>query len=113
MVPEIAAPFPLELQFNVVLDGHALPVVSESVSFEPKDWMSEAHKAEIERLMHWVEEQGLADERWKQLEKTLLAKRVPYDDEAIALICYPAYLKLRWRAGHRPDAKAYLVAFAQ
>ena len=30
--------------------------------------------------------------------------------ESAVLYCFPAFIKLRWRAGEPADAKAYLVA---
>ncbi len=63
--------------------------------------------------MCWIQDRGLADGRWEQLEETLFGKRVTYGDDTTLLVCFPAFVKLRWRADQQPDAKAYLKAFAQ
>jgi len=34
----------------------------------------------------------------------------PVARESVALLCFPAFVKLRWRAGQPLDAKAYLMA---
>ena len=113
-IQELArSPFPLEFQFNVGPEGTVLPVISSSVRFQPGDWTDGARKAEIHRLMRWIQDRGLADERWERLDETLIATRVTYGDDTTLLACFPTFVKLRWRAGQSPDAKAYLMAFAQ
>ena len=76
-------------------------------------FMNQTRKTEIRRLMCWIQDRGLADGRWEQLEETLFGKRVTYGDDTTLLVCFPAFVKLRWRADQQPDAKAYLKAFAQ
>lgn len=113
-IQELArSPFPLEFQFNVGPEGAVLPTISSSVRFQPGDWTNQARRAEIHRLMRWMQDRGLADERWERLDETPFAKRVTYGDESTLLACFPAFVKLRWRADQRPDAKAYLMAFAR
>ena len=106
------SPFPLELQFNVNPSGMALPVVSASVRFQPKDWTDDAQRAEIGRLVAWMQGRGLADGRCKQVVETTFSKRVAHDGESALLSCFPAFVKLRWRKGESIDAKAYLMAGA-
>lgn len=103
------SPFPLELQFNVGPDGRALPTVSASVRFQFDDWTDPERRGEIGRLALWAQERGLADERWKLLAATALSKRVTRAGSSVALSCFPAFVKLRWREGMAPDAKAYLL----
>ena len=113
-IQELArSPFPLEFQFNIGPDGAALPIISSSVRLQPEDWTNQTRKTEIRRLMCWIQDRGLADGRWEQLEETLFGKRVTYGDDTTLLVCFPAFVKLRWRADQQPDAKAYLKAFAQ
>ena len=107
------SPFPLELQFNVGPDGAALPVISASVRFQPNDWADEACKGDIKRLMCQTQNQGLADDRWLQLENTAFVKRLQRGDEGISLLCFPAFLKLRWQAGGPTCAKVYLMVLGE
>ena len=104
------SPFPLELQFDVGEGGRPLPRLSASVRFQPKDWTDPARRAEIARLAGWVEDMGLADARWQRLSGCVFAKSLARGDEACALSCLPAFVKLRWREGLPADAKAYLLA---
>lgn len=60
--------------------------------------------------MAQVEGWGLADYRWRLLDQTSFAMRLKRGDMSAVLISYPAFLKLRWRAGQPLDAKAYLIA---
>ena len=57
-----------------------------------------------------MEKWGLADDRWRLLPDTVYAKRVAYSGKSIVAYCYPAFVKLRWRAGEPLDAKTYLIA---
>ena len=102
--------FPLELQFNVGVDGAVLPVLSASVRFQPTDWTEAGRRAEIGRLAAWLQSLGLADERCGLLAQTAFAKRVQHGGESTTVSCFPAFVKLRWREGMAPDAKAYLMA---
>ena len=58
----------------------------------------------------WLQARGLVDERYRLLAQTAFAKRVGRASESVVLACLPAFVKLRWRAGCQPDAKAYLIA---
>ena len=64
-------------------------------------------------FMREVEAWGLADGRWRKLAETTFAKCVSRGDESRTLFCYPAFIKLRWRAGEPVDAKAYIIAGVQ
>ena len=107
------SPFPLELQLNVGSDGTALPALSASVRFQPRDWESDGGRAAIGHLATWMQERGLADGRCGLLPQTAFAKRVERDGESATLSCFPAFVKLRYREGLPPDAKAYLMARVQ
>ena len=104
------SPFPFELQFNVGPDGTALPVVSASARFQPGDWVDEASRENIERMARQLQDRGLVDGRWSRLSEILIAKRVDHEGASALLTCFPAFVKLRWRAGQPLDAKAYLLA---
>lgn len=104
------SPFPLEFQFNVGPDGKALPALSASVRFQAKDWQSCTRLGTIGRLAGWLQSCGLADERCGLLTQTAFAKRVTHGSESHLLSCFPAFVKLHWREGMPPDAKAYLLA---
>lgn len=112
-VRELArSPFPLEFQFDVGAGGAALPVLSASVRFQPKDWASGEGRAAIGRIAGWLQERGLADGRCGLLPQTAFAKQVEHDGESVTVTCFPAFVKLRWREGEQPVAKAYLMARA-
>lgn len=113
-IQELArSPFPLELQFNIGPNGTALPVVSASVRFQPGDWMDPAGQDAISKIASWMQAQGLADARCILLAKTTFAQLATYKDESASLSCFPAFVKLRYREGQAPDAKAYLLARAE
>lgn len=110
-VQELArSPFPLELQFNVESGGAALPVLSASILFRPGDWFDAEQRGKIGRFASWMQTRGLADGRCEALAQAAFAKRVNHSDESASISCFPAFVKLRWRDGQPPDAKAYLVA---
>lgn len=104
------SPFPLELQFDVGKDGHALPRLGASVRFQPQDWTDSGALEHVERLFLKAEEWGIADGRWRCLRETAFAMRTALGKEAVTLWCFPAFLKVRWRDGDGLDAKAYLMA---
>ena len=106
-----SSPFPLEFQFNVGPDGMALPTLSASVRFQPGDWNDVERCGQIGRLASWMQARGLADGRCQLLARTAFAKRVERDGESAVISCFPAFVKLRFREGLPPDAKAYLMAF--
>lgn len=108
-----SSPFPLEFQFDVGAKGEALPTLSASVRFEPEDWVDPNHVGCIRDLLREVQGLGLADGRVEQLARTLFAKRMTHGDESALLSCFPAFVKLRWRAGEPTCAKAYLMARAE
>lgn len=107
------SPFPLELQFDVGACGEALPTVSASVRFVPKDWTEPERRDRIGNLLQEVQSLGLADNRVKQLAGTAFAEHVTRGNESIRLFCFPAFVKLRWQEGERACAKAYLMAGAR
>lgn len=110
-VVELArSPFALELQFNVDADGAALPTLGASVRFQPDDVAGPDGLGAVGRVFAQAEARGLADGRWRELARTTFAKRVAAGDEYANIWCFPAFIKLRWRQGAAPDAKAYLMA---
>lgn len=107
-------PFRLEFQFDVDPEGRADETFSASVRFAQPSSEDSGNAFELQGpagdLMSQVEAWGLADSRWRLLADTMFAKRVTRGDESNLLYCYPAFCKLRWRAGVPLDAKAYLIA---
>ena len=107
-------PFEIEFQLDVAPDGTANPTIGASVRFAcpPGDehWRAFEAEGEAGELMQLVESWGLADDRWRLLPETAFAKRMAHQGEGATYFCYPAFLKLRWRAGEPLDAKAYLIA---
>ncbi|MBO7673966.1 MAG: hypothetical protein J6S63_03010 [Atopobiaceae bacterium] len=113
-VQELARfPFPLEFQFNVGPNGLAQPAFSASLRLFITDWLDPTTRDAVDQLWQRAQAWGLADDRWRQLANTIVATRVTLADQATLLYCCPAFLKLRWRLGEAPDAKAYLVAGTQ
>ncbi len=106
-------PFPLEFQFNVGPNGKALPVLSASVRLQPVDWKEVSRRNAIDSLVGWLQSRNLADDRCALLPQTVFAKRVTRGDFSTTIYCLPAFVKLRWREGMPPDAKAYLLAGIQ
>jgi hypothetical protein len=110
-------PFQFELQFDVEPDGRTGETFGASLRFAqpPGDaaWQSFSLDGAASDLMRLAESWGLADERWRLLADTAFVKRLSSGDESRILYCYPAFLKLRWRAGEPLDAKAYLIAGVQ
>ena len=90
--------------------GVARPALSASVRFQPADWADPKRRDEIGHLAAWMQERGLADGRCGMLAQTVFAKRIKRGGEFAVASCFPAFAKLRWRAGAAPDAKVYLLA---
>lgn len=109
-----ATPFQFEFQFDVTPEGAAGATLGASVRFAAPSgdgaWAAFDANGDAGTLMNEVMSWGLADERWRLLPGTAFAKRMTLADESAVLWCYPAFLKLRWRAGVPLDAKAYLIA---
>ena len=107
-------PFRLEFQFDVGEDGTAGPVMGTSLRFAcppgEGDWGFFNPGGEAGKLMERICEWRLADDRWRLLGDTAFARRVTRGEESCLLFCFPAFVKLRWRAGVPLDAKAYLMA---
>ena len=110
-------PFQLEFQFDVTPEGSAGPTFAASVRFAQPSGTETSESFDPDgaagKLMRQAEAWGLADGRWRLLSETAFAKRVEAAGESRLIYCYPAFLKLRWRAGEPLDAKAYLIAGTQ
>ena len=106
-------PFQLEFQFNIDEQGKALPVLSASLRFQSEDFSDQAKREQIVALLKQLQDKGLADERWRLIIDTLFVKRVTHKGESVVLSSIPTFVKLRWRKGLAPDAKAYLMVQAQ
>lgn len=100
----------LALSYDTGAGGVARPALSASVRFQPADWANPKRRGEIGHLAAWMQERGLADERCGMLAQTVFAKRMKCSGEFAVASCFPAFVKLRWRAGAAPDAKVYLLA---
>lgn len=74
------------------------------------DWTDIDCQRQIGHLAAWMQARGLADGRCGLLAQTAFSKRVEHDGETALISCFPAFVKLRWREGQSPDAKAYLMA---
>ena len=110
-------PFQLEFQFDVDEEGAATSTFSASVRFampsEAEHQNAFDPNGAAGELLERVEEWGLADGRWRQLEGAMFAKRISRGDESVFFYCYPAFVKLRWRDGKPFDAKTYIIAGIQ
>lgn len=108
------APFRLEFQFDVDENGCAGPVFSASLRFAAppgkEGFPSFDPAGEAGRLMQTVAGWGLADDRWRLLGDLSFIRMMALGGESAVLYCFPAFIKLRWRAGEPADAKAYLIA---
>lgn len=109
-----AAPFQIEFQFDVLPDGTTGETLGVSLRFAPPSNEDETEPFLVDgaagALMKLVQHWGLADERWRLLADTMFAQRITYEGDSEIAYCYPAFVKLRWRAGEPLDAKAYLIA---
>ena len=106
-------PFPIEFQFNVLPDGTVANTLGVSLRFNcppgTDAWHGFDANGAAGTLMQWVQDKGLADDRWRSLGNTTFSKRIRRADESAQFYCFPAFLKLRWRNGQPLDAKAYLL----
>ena len=110
-IQELArASFPLELQLNVGAQGLAQPCLSASLRFQPADWADPARRAKVDAVFELLQDQGMVDDRWRLLGDGAFAQRLSKDGASCTLTCFPAFIKLRWRAGQPADAKTYLMA---
>lgn len=113
-----SAPFQFEFQFDVDENGSAGATLGASVRFAVGDDVSGRMQSfrstgAAGALMEELEKQGLADGRWRRLEETAFAQKLTFGSESCLLFCAPVFIKLRWRPGKPPDAKAYLMAGVQ
>ena len=110
-------PFPLEFQIEVMPDGTTGDVLGASVRFDcppgRDDWPSFEEEGAGGALMRQLEDWGLADGRWHRFSEMTFAKRVSFRGESVRAFIFPAFVKLRWRAGEPLDAKAYFMAGLQ
>jgi hypothetical protein len=107
-------PFQIEFQFDVLPGGSLgdtfgmsarFGSASESDDREPFDPNGAAGE-----LMAQLEQWGLADGRWRLLTDTAYCKRIANGGRSVTILMYPAFIKLRWKAGEPLDAKTYLLA---
>lgn len=107
-------PFRIEFQFEVLPGGVTGETFSASLRFDcppgSDDWACFDPDGAAGELMRQVEAWGLADDRWKYLSETAFAKSAMQNGNKATFYCFPAFLKLKWRAGEPVDAKAYLMA---
>lgn len=102
-----------ECQFNVFADGSLSDMLGTSLRFANPDgpeWAIFGRGPATEELMALLEDWGLADERWRQLADVAFAKRIQRDGSEVVVSIFPAFVKLRWKAGEPLDAKTYLNA---
>lgn len=108
-------PFQLEFQFDVLPDGSTGDTLGASLRFsaptgDAGDEGAFQAGGAVGDLMEQLEQWGLADGRWRLLPDTVLVKRIERAGESVTASNYPAFVKLRWRAGEPLDAKTYLMA---
>lgn len=113
-----AAPFQFEFQFDVNENGFAGSTLGASVRFalgDEGDGRMQPFRTDgaAGELMARLENQGLADGRWRRLEETAFARRLTFREESCLMYCAPVFVKLRFREGEPTDAKTYLMAGIQ
>lgn len=124
---EIAkAPFPMELQFNVLGGGTVDSTIGVSATLMPTvlglrrpdnptfaqtvESFSEGGAAY--RLLQRVETWGLGDSRWRYAKDIIFYKRLSLGGANVFLFSMPVFLKVRWHEGKSFDAKIYDIATA-
>lgn len=124
---EIArAPFPMELQFNVLEGGKADSTIGVSATLAPaalglrqtdrpalvqiRESFSEGGAAC--HLLQRAEAWGLSDRRWRYARDIIFYKRLSLGGANVFLLSVPVFLKVRWREGKPLDAKMYDIARA-
>jgi len=124
---EIAkAPFPMELQFDVLGGGKVDSTIGISATLTPavlglpqpdrptfaqaRENFSEGGAAYhlLQRAQAW----GLSDSRWRYARDIIFYKRLSLGGANVFLYSVPVFLKVRWRGGKPLDAKIYDIAGA-
>lgn len=125
---EIAkAPFPMELQFNVLGGGKMDSTIGVSATLAPaalglhqsgqptflqtRESFSEGGAAF--QLLQRAEAWGLSDRRWRYAKDIIFHKRLSFGGANVFLFSVPVFLKVRWRRGKPLDAKLYDIAGAR
>ena len=120
------APFPMELQFNVLGGGKADSTIGVSSALAPaalglrqpdrptflqtRESFSEGGAAC--HLLQQAETRGLSDSRWRYAKDIIFHKRLSFGGASVFLYSVPVFLKVRWREGKPLDAKIYDLAGA-
>lgn len=124
---EIAkAPFPMELQFNVLGGGKVDSTIGVSSTLMPaalglrqtdrptflqaRESFSEGGAAY--QLLQEAETWGLSDSRWRYAKDIIFYKHLSLGGANVFLYSVPVFLKVRWREGKPLDAKIYDIAGA-
>lgn len=125
---EIAgAPFPMELQFNVLGGGKVDSTIGVSAALAPsalglhqsgrttflqtRESFSEGGAAC--HLLQRAEMWGLSDSRWRYARDLIFYKHLSLGGVHVYLFSVPVFLKVRWRGGKPFDAKLYDIAGAR
>ena len=120
------APFPMELQFNVLGGGKTDSTIGVSATLAPaalglrqpdrptflqtKETFSEGGAAS--HLLQQAQTWGLSDSRWRYARDIIFYKRLSFGGANVFLYSVPVFLKVRWREGRPLDAKIYDLAGA-
>ena len=111
---------PVTMQFDLATDGSFLPCFSLLSNYEHarsgfRKLFEE--EGELARTCRIYEEMGIADERWKLIEKSCFAvKCTLLTAEGIAdrvNRCLPCCTKVKWKSPDRRAAKFYLMLDSQ
>lgn len=112
------APSTVDFQFDVYPDGTLGDTFAIDVQFDFKQ--PDAVRADFEtgdgwRFMSWLQEHGIADERWKLAANAAFARKIPVQLEDgtpkhFSFVIMPQWVKVRWRNGQLQPAKIYYSA---
>ena len=108
----------LDFQFDVYDDGHLSPVFALDLQFgikQPELVRESFEKGVASRLLHRLQDWGIADERWHLAGNAAFARGISVELEdgstgRLALTLMPQWVKVRWRNRALQPSKLYHLA---
>ena len=114
------SPGTVDFQLDVYPDGSLGDTFAIDAQFEieqPENVCDSFENGPASRIMHLLEEKGVADERWKLVPNAAFARCLPVERAdgstgRYAFTVMPQWAKIRWRRGTLQQAKMYFFANA-
>lgn len=115
------APGQIDFQFDIYPDGSLGSVFAIDMQFDierPETVRSKFEGGPGSRVMHALEDYGVADKRWEQAVQSVFARAIPVETETgelgkFAFTLMPQWVKARWADGVLQPSKLYHLVNAK